>query len=494
MEQRQAHLTKPYAAWAGISLAATSQGLHAHELIQRYNLPVPFWLYLYGCAATLVVTFALIGWFVAMPVDLSGSRLRATASSSRGSHVPSWLLAFLRSAAVACLGLTIAAGLLGTTNPDRNISLILFWVVFLLGFMYATAVVGNLYELINPWRVLADRVAGTKHSSGPARLAYPEWLGYWPALLFYIALVWIELFVLPKPRVLAVTLLVYSTITFGGVWLFGANAWFRFGDVFSVLFRVVSALAPIQYVSRPGAKTPEVQWRWPLTGPLMEKPDRMSLVVFVLFMLSSTTFDGIHGSIFWMGLYWNRLLTALQPLWGTDLIAAQVTLERWYVVYQRLGLVLSPFFYLAIYLGVMALVKLATKTAIPLRTLALEFGYSVVPIAFVYNLTHYFTLLILDLPKLPYLVSDPFGFGWNLLRLEPLSSEPPVLNVAAIWHVEVALIVIGHVVSVYLAHGIALRLFVRRRDTIIGQVPMLLLMVTYTLIGLWVISLPFALT
>src|SRR6266480_1159802 len=90
MHQRQAHLAKTRGVWAGISLAATSQGLHAHELIQRYDLHVPFWLYLYGCALTLVITFALVGWFVAVPGNLPGSRTPVTTFSGRRTQVPSW--------------------------------------------------------------------------------------------------------------------------------------------------------------------------------------------------------------------------------------------------------------------------------------------------------------------------------------------------------------------------------------------------------------------
>jgi hypothetical protein len=50
------------------------------------------------------------------------------------------------------------------------------------------------------------------------------------------------------------------------------------------------------------------------------------------------------------------------------------------------------------------------------------------------------------------------------------------------------------VLSVWLAHRVALRLFPSRRDAVISQVPMLVLMMAYTILGLWVISLPFALT
>src|SRR5262249_1941093 len=160
-------------------------------------------------------------------------------------------------------------------------------------------------------------------------------------------------------------------------------------------------------------------------------------------MLSSTTFDGIHQTVFWMGLFWKQLLGVFQPLWGTNLLAAQVTLEKWFGAYQRAGLVLSPFFYLAIYLGVLGMVKAVTRTALSLRSLAVAFAFTVVPIAFVYNVTHYYTSLLLQAPRLPYLLSDPFGLGWNPFDLTR-AGEPPPLDMASVWHTEVALILVGH--------------------------------------------------
>ena len=182
----------------------------------------------------------------------------------------------------------------------------------------------------------------------------------------------------------------------------------------------------------------------------------------------------------------------MQPLWGSDLIASQRLLEHWYVVFQRLGLVLSPFFYFAIYFIVIAAVKAVTRTTRSLRDLALMFGYSVLPIAMVYNVAHYWTLLLIQIPKLPYLLADPLGRGWTIPGLGRVP-EPPPLDMAPIWNTEVTLIVAGHLVSVYVAHRIALRKFPTRREAILSQVPMLLLMVGYTMLGLWVISQPLAL-
>jgi hypothetical protein len=54
----------------------------------------------------------------------------------------------------------------------------------------------------------------------------------------------------------------------------------------------------------------------------------------------------------------------------------------------------------------------------------------------------------------------------------------------------VTLIVIGHVIAVFLAHLEALRVFGNRRDALLSQIPMMLLMVAYTTLSLWIFAQP----
>jgi hypothetical protein len=58
-----------------------------------------------------------------------------------------------------------------------------------------------------------------------------------------------------------------------------------------------------------------------------------------------------------------------------------------------------------------------------------------------------------------------------------------------VWHTQVAVLLGGHIASIYLAHVIAMRTFSNRRS-VISQFPMLILMVAYTIVGLWILSLP----
>ena len=115
--------------------------------------------------------------------------------------------------------------------------------------------------------------------------------------------------------------------------------------------------------------------------------------------------------------------------------------------------------------------------------LAEEFLGSLVPIALAYSVAHYFSLFILQGQVTWRLMSDPFGWGWNLFGTLGVPSAPILPNMSWVWHTQVALILFGHIASVYLAHAVALRVFPARRDAMLSQVPMLCLMVFFTVAG-----------
>jgi hypothetical protein len=459
--------------------------LYAHSFGTPYTLPVPFWMYLYGCGATLVLTFAMLGYFWSEPVSCAGVRPSEAPFRALAGTLNQRALMLLRIGAAGSLLLTISAGLIGNPDPSENIAMTLFWVVFLLGFAYFTALIGDLYSLINPWKMAVEGLERIGVNLSISRFQYPKWMSYWPAFTFYVGLIWLELFG-GSPFVLSCTLIVYSAITVIGTSLFGKSTWLRQAEVFSVFFQLIGMLAPIEY----GPDEPvEVRFRAPFAGTLNERPPHISLVLIVLFMLSSTVYDGIHDTTLWIGLFWRNLLWLLQPLWGTDLGKAQNLLMSYYLVYRQIGLLLFPFLYLGFYLLILFVTKSLLKSTVSVRALALDFCYSLIPIAFAYNFTHYFSFFVTQGSHLVGLISDPFGFGWNVLCI-PQRSGQMRLQMGVVWHTQVGMLLLGHVAAVYLAHVTALRTFTTRRDVIVSQIPLLLLMVVYTMLGLWILSLP----
>jgi len=462
----------------------------AHSFGKLYNLPVPIWLYLYGAAAALLVSFLIVGFFVNVKsVDANYRSVALDRFEFWRSIDSAGVLATWRAISVAGLALTIATGLFGKNNAYQNFNMTFFWIIFVLGFTYLTAVIGNVYAVLNPWLVLAQWAERLRPGLFDGRRPYPERWSYYPALALYMAFIWIELFGRTKPLSLSVILLAYTVITLAAAWWWGRGAWFRYGEFFAVFFRLTAKMAPFAYVDD-GSGRRRLRLRHPFTGLLEERAEHLSLLLFVLFMLSSTAFDGIKDTVFWVKIFWKHVFHALLPLTGGTLVQSYPLFQKLYVVWQTLALVLSAYFYLGIYLFFVWLAQKVTRVQTPVRELALKFAFSLIPIAFVYNITHYYTLIATQGLQIVRLVSDPFGYGWDIFATRKWLLAPITLDAGTVWHTQVWLILAGHIVSVYLAHVEALKIFPTQRQATLSQLPMLFLMVVFTAIGLWILSRP----
>lgn len=463
----------------------------AHTFGRLYTLPVPLWLYAWGAAAALVISFLAAAYFMgARPgtarspaIALEGSRAVATLRRLR-------LPQLLQFASVAVLLLTIATGFFGSRDPLRNFSMTAFWILFLLGATYATLLAGNFYALLNPWRTLLAAVARIAPGFSRGRLAYPAALDAWPALALYVALIWFELSVRATPFSLAAVLAGYTLLNFAGAWLVGAAAWFRHCEVFSVFFRHVAVLAPLDYRPGEAGGRGTLALRWPGAGALHERPAHVASGVFVLAMLASTSYDGLRETQPWFALFWHDPLGVIAPLFGERPIDDFVAARPWYRAWDTVWLAAAPFLYFGVYVLTLALVRLLTGSPRPLRDLLLDFAYTLLPIVLAYHAAHYFTLLLDQGPKILSLASDPFGYGWNLFGTAQRFRAAYLPELTWVWHMQVLMILTGHVSSVLLAHRVALRVFASRREAVVSQLPMLVLMVGFTVLGLWILSQP----
>jgi hypothetical protein len=461
----------------------------ACALGKMYNLPIPFNMYATGAAVALVASFIVVAYVFksqAASVNVSaGSYSRASQMPS--ANIPRWLISALGSVSVFSLFLAVAAGLFGTMNPLNNFGMVFIWITSTLGLTYLTPLIGDVYALISPWRTLCDRLEKVNPGIFSGKVRFAERLKYYPALILYMIFIWIELFGMIPPQTLSVILVSYTALNLAAAWLVGREAWFQYGEFFSVFFRLLGKMSPLEYVRTRDSKDAwRVQVRKPFLGLLEAHAEHGSLLLFVIFMISSTAFDGAHDTLPWVGLFWRGIYPALAtvisrpyPFW-LDV----------YLVWQAASLFLLPILYLAIYLLLLWAAKQITKTSVSLHALALRFAFTLVPIAFVYNLAHYYTEFVSEGIQVVRMISDPFSRGWNIFGTSGWFQKPIILDAGQVWHTQVGLILFGHIVSVYLAHVEALKSFPSRRNAILSQVPMLLLMVLLTTVGLWILSLP----
>jgi hypothetical protein len=462
-----------------ILLIAGCGGAQAHSFGTTYNLPIPFWMYAFAASATLVLSFLMIGFVLS-----GGGSKRVSRAIEIEAVVPRISCTIFRCLSVSLLALTVLTGLFGTERPFNNFSLTFFWIGFVLGFAYLTALIGDVYEFINPWRVICDAIEWFRPMAFKGRVRYPAWLAYYPALLLYMGFIWLELFGHTTPRTLGLILMGYTVLNFAAAACLGADAWFHYGEFFAVFFRLLAKISPIAYVrSAEPSSNIKIRFRQPFAALIEETAENPSVLLFVLFMLSSTAFDGVHETLPFVQIFWKYLYPTLD--WAIS--QPYSFFVALYYFWQWVMLWLSPFIYLVVYL---TFVWMMTGSGRSLRDRALMLCYSLIPIAFVYNVGHYFTLLFTDGPRLLPLISDPFGVGEDFFGTTHLAQQPIIPPASFVWHTQVGLILLGHLFSVYLAHVKALQIFPEKRKALWSQFPMLILMIVFTTVGLWILSLP----
>jgi hypothetical protein len=463
---------------------------HAHSFGEPYKLPIPYWMYIYGAMAALVLSFVLLAYFynashAAKPSrhwDLGYPRLMQLFQRLR-------IASLLKIMLILSFLLAIVSGFIGNQDSYRNFNMTFFWVSFTLGASYLSAACGNWYHYLNPWKTLCNGLNKLIKNFSDGHYAYPPQLAYWPAVLLYIAFIGLELFGNTKPLSLSWILISYTGINLVAVLLVGSHHWFRYGELFSVMFRLIALMSPISFHPEAQDKN-KIQLRLPFSGLLKQRIEHTSLLVFLLFMLSSTAYDGLRETSPWFNIFWKDPLHIIEPLIGSDPLSAYNDLRPWYIGFEILCLLISPFLYLGLFRFFLWLGKLLTRSTLSVTELTLRFGYSLLPIALVYHITHYYTLLLSQGLKVRGLISDPFGWGWDIFGTA-ISGRLPILpDMGFIWNSQVWLIIIGHIASVYLAHAEALRSFPNRHHASLSQLPMLLLMIIFTGAGLWILAQP----
>ena len=110
------------------------------------------------------------------------------------------------------------------------------------------------------------------------------------------------------------------------------------------------------------------------------------------------------------------------------------------------------------------------------------------PILAAYVVAHYFSLLAYNGQDLWRLASDPLGHGSDLFGGAGATIDYGVVSATAIWYIQVGALVVGHVAGLVLAHDRALALYGSHRDATRSQLVMLVVMVCFTCLGLWLLS------
>ncbi|MDE2938305.1 MAG: hypothetical protein OXR67_05225 [Chloroflexota bacterium] len=519
-------------------LAVFAPTAHAHGFGERYDLPLPLTYFVFAGAAAVVLSFVVVGMFVRGQHDGSGyprlNLFRAPVLQLILTGPVTWLL---RAASLFLFFLVIATGLFGSERPVNNLTPTFVWIIWWVGMGFVASLLGNLWAVVNPWKILFGLAESVFHRFNPEweltlGMDYAERVGVWPSVALFFAFVWVEN-ALPEaasPALLAWLIAAYSVVTLGGMYLFGKHQWLRHGEVFTVIYGFLSRFS----ITEVRANDSEVcgECAGPSCGPSMNsgrssdglrvsgesmdgggcvdcyecfeyagdrelnlRPPAIGLhsrgampaglTALVLLVLSTVTFDGFSDTPEWAAvLGWALTQTPqLTSPYFNGLVIA-----------NTLGLALFPLAFAGVYWVFSALMLWVVERSggeSPVATeLMTAFVFSLVPIALAYHFAHYLGFLLIQGQLIIPLASDPFGAGANLFGTAGYVVNLTVTNARFIWIFAVISIVAGHIIAVYLAHLRANTIYGGGSVALKSQLPMLALMVIYTVASLWIISRP----
>jgi hypothetical protein len=450
--------------------------LIAHGISVRTDLPVPEWLFWWAAAIVLVVSFVGLATLWREPRlqkpswrPLPGGIGRVLASR------PVEILC--GAIGVFLLGLTVYAGLEGTQSTTANWAPIFIYVIFWLAFVPLSLLFGDVFRAFNPWRAIGRAVAWmartVSRSELPEPLAYPAWLGRWPAAVGIFGFAAMELVVSDgdKPQTLAIAALVYSAVTFIGMALYGVERWCDRGEAFSVYFNLFSRLSVFEKRGR------EVGLRPPLAG-LPQLSQLPGTVPMVMVMIGTVSFDGFTSK-----RAWNSRSPDISQFFQDPGITPEHALEITFL----LGMLAMVLFISGFYrLGILG--ARSVGGGFSAKRLSNEFVHTLVPIAMAYVAAHYVTLLLYQGQAIVYLASDPLGDGSDIFGTAGTQVKYGLIGSDVEWYVKVAFIVCGHVAALILAHDRALALYRDARQAVRSQYWMLGVMLGFTLLAVWLVS------
>lgn len=429
----------------------------------RFDAPIPLSLLFLGAGGTVGVTALFL--FAGEVTDEASWR------PSRLLTIPDPFGRVLRDAGAGLFLLGVLAalvvGMTGRHVAAENFATVFVWPVWFRGLALLAVLVGTPWPVLSPWRVINRGLSWLEGESIALLGTYPAGLGVAPALVGFVAMIGVgeTLTVVPRsPRMTTVVISVYALAMVGGAALFGRR-WLRKADPLAVFYRLFGRVAPVEVIRKDSGYTIRVRPPWQACETPVEG---LAAVGFAIVIVYTVSFDGFANTD-----TYRDVLFPLRGLLGTGSGTS--------ILVYLLGLI---GFFVAFTFSVRVVEHFAGRASAEggadWRGSMTAFAPTVLPIAAAYEVAHNYPYVLRNFGDLVGIVVPGIG------AVDPLVSLPT----STFWGTQVVLIVIGHVFAVIAAHHVALDRYGTLANARRGHLPLVALMIGYTVLSLWIISQP----
>ena len=401
-----------------------------HGVVNVGDLPIPFDMVLNASALVVVITFVYLKISWKESIVVPSKEIFEDRQNIIGKIFGATILFFL-----------IAPGIIGNESSKTSITPLILWVFLWIGVPTLGLLFGDVYAKFNPLNLI--RISSNKPRSVYVScflflgLTWFELVWREPGNPLNIASVFIILFVgvnliryFYKKSIIEVDPLLLLHYLYSKLKLFNSKPYFR------SLINNIGNLAKLNGIE-----------------------------YFILLMIGTVTYDGLRETTFW----YNQFGEQINNIWFSTIMFLSMNLGT--IIFYRFAC------YFAIKVG---------GSELKLNEVSKLFGHTMLPIAFAYHITHYLTLLLFETQTFIYRLNDPIGTGLNLFNVQ----EPEInyfIEPIIIWGIQVAVTLLGHMLSVVLAHDLAVKLFGHQQSDK-TQYIFLFITVALTLQALFVLS------
>ena len=401
-----------------------------HGVVNVGDLPIPFDIVLNSSALVVLITFVYlkVSWKESIITP------RQEVFNDKQNFIGKLF-------GIIILFLLVAPGIFGNESSKTSIAPLILWVFLWIGVPVLGLLFGDIYSKFNPLNLFSLK------SDKPESVYF--------ACILFIGLTWFELVWKEPGNPLNIAIVLITLFVCVNLLRYFLKKSLIEVDPLLLLHYLYSKLK--LFNSRPYFRS--------LLDNIGNLAKLRGIEYFVLLMIGTVTYDGLRETTFWYNQFGSR----------TD------------------DMGFSTMMFLIMNLGTILFYRFACFFAIKVGGSDLElnhvsnlFGHTMLPIAFAYHVTHYLTLLLFESQTFFYRFNDPIGIGMNILNVE----EPTInyfIEPLVIWGIQVAVTLLGHMLSVVLAHDLAVKLFGHQQSDK-TQYIFLFITVALTLQALFVLS------